>query len=176
MMKKAGDRMVLLINKLKVIIPFALTFILLSLSIVFLPLLLGYQLHFVVSDSMSPTVNKGDVVTTKMVDPMEISSGDIILFESKNNSNTLLLHRVQDKDSNTDNIKFTTKGDSNKYNDFQTISASKVKGLYVYHIPRMGWVIDFMNHYQFYIFILLGVSFLFINIQRFSPKSGEKHV
>jgi signal peptidase len=175
-MKKEGDKMILIKNKPKAVISFTIAFILLSLGIVFLPLLFGYQLHFVVSDSMSPAVNKGDVVTTKMADPTEISSGDIILFESKSNQqNTLLLHRVQDKHSNKDVIQFTTKGDSNKYTDFQTVSASKVKGLYVYHIPRIGWMIDFIKDYQFYIIIFLGLSFLFINVPRLTHKSGERH-
>jgi signal peptidase len=168
-MKKEGDRMILVKNKLKAVLSFTIAFTLLSLGIVFLPLLFGYQLHFVVSDSMSPSVNK-------MVDPREISSGDIILFESKSNQqNTLLFHRVQNKHSNKDVIQFTTKGDSNKYNDFQTVSASKVKGLYVYHIPRIGWMINFIKNYQFYIMILLGLSFLFINVPRLSYKSGERH-
>jgi signal peptidase len=176
-MIKEGDRMMHIKNKLKVIISFLTAFILLSLGIVFLPLLLGYQLHFVVSDSMSPTVNKGDIVTTKMVDPTEISAGDIILFEGKSNQqNTLLLHRVKDTQTNKEGLQFTTKGDSNKYNDFQTISVSKVKGLYVYHIPRIGWMIDFIKDNQFYIIILIGLSFLFINVPRLNFKSGERHV
>jgi signal peptidase len=163
-------------NKLKAVISLAAAFILLCMGIVFLPLLFGHQLHSVVSDSMSPTINKGDIVITKMVDPKEISSGDIILFEGKGNQhNTLLLHRVQDKQSNKDLIQFTTKGDSNQYSDFQTISTNKVKGLYVNHIPRIGWIIDFIRDYQFYIITLLVVFFLFINARGLARKRGGRY-
>ena len=57
------------------------------------PLALGYSAHVVVSGSMAPRINAGDVVLTQPVTPTELRPGQVLLFADPQRPGGLLLHR-----------------------------------------------------------------------------------
>ncbi len=58
--------------------------------------LFGYRYYNVITPSMSPTYNQGDMIFVKLCDASEIQVGDVITYNPSNNtdSETYLTHRV----------------------------------------------------------------------------------
>ena len=88
----------------------------------------GYSIFEVASNSMSPTINKKDVILVKK--NSKIASGDIITFK---NQNAFITHRVLSES----NKEYMTKGDSNNTED-QPILKDTVIGEVVQIMPKVG--------------------------------------
>jgi len=93
----------------------------------------------VVSESMSPSINKGDLVVVKQVEPQDIKVGDIIVFDTLSQP-LPVIHRV--RAINNDGT-FQTLGDNNggvQHDWEKQIEPSAVVGKAVLVIPYVGWV------------------------------------
>lgn len=127
----------LIINILTVAIP-----ILSAVAIYF-----GLQIAFatntplvaVVSGSMSPALEMGDLLIVQGISPENIREGDIIMFtppaEYGNASNIHRVTRIQKEDGT---LLFKTKGDANDSEDPYWIPDSSVHGRPIYRIPYLG--------------------------------------
>lgn len=102
----------------------------------------GYQMMEVLSGSMSPVFEAGDVIVIKPVSTAQIKNGDIITFRSSTNSKMIITHRVVDI-VNEDGLVFKTKGDANDVVDQSNAAAGDVLGRYTLKIPYLGWVVEF---------------------------------
>ena len=139
-MQLEPKRRKLIINILTVAVP-----ILSAVAIYFgLQIALATNTPFVavVSGSMSPALEMGDLLIIQGVTPENIREGDIIMFtppaEYGNASNIHRVTRIQ-KDNGT--LLFKTKGDANDSEDPYWIPDSRVHGLPIYRIPYMGYLI-----------------------------------
>ncbi len=105
-------------------------------SILYLP----NPLFIIISDSMVPTLQIGDVVMLEEVQPQEIGAGDIIAFGPPIKTVAdILIHRVQAVDfSNDGTLTYTTKGDANLSQDPFTITHDDVLGRVLFKIPFLG--------------------------------------
>lgn len=113
-----------------------------------------YPLLVVVSGSMEPTLEVGDlIVVQRVVDFSEIEAdsnlqGTIIVFHSPPKPSDLIVHRVVDKILKEDGLwYFTTRGDNNPASipweeDF---SQTYVVGKVVWTIPLIGRVVLFIQ-------------------------------
>ena len=70
-----------------------------------------YRTYIIVSPSMKPAINPGDLIFVRKVDVDKIKEGDIITFK---NEDMVATHRAIKIDKNT----ITTKGDSNNVEDY----------------------------------------------------------
>lgn len=104
---------------------------------------------YVITDSMSPTINGGDLIFIQKIAPEEVAVDDIIAFfdpESLDDS-TMIVHRVKkifvDEEGR---LGFRTMGDGNNnvYDTF-VITGENVVGRYVFHIPAMGRAAMFLR-------------------------------
>jgi signal peptidase I len=100
----------------------------------------------VVSSSMVPTLNKGDLVIVKGTEVENIVVGDIIVYHNPLQG-VAVVHRVVDiKEENGERI-FYTKGDNNITNRLTDqeagiappITGHYIKGRVVLTIPKLGW-------------------------------------
>ena len=80
----------------------------------------GITILNVVSDSMKPTIEKGDKIVVKKQDSYEV--GDIITYIS--NDENLITHRVMKKYGNV----FITKGDNNNTEDEERVEQDQIIG------------------------------------------------
>lgn len=103
----------------------------------------GYCLLTVLSDSMSPILNTGDLVLVKR-HPAKIKVGDIITFRIK--ENILVTHRVIQTHMQDGKILYITKGDANKDEDQEFIGGDRLFGLYKATIPKIGYVLFASNY------------------------------
>ncbi|SDI50670.1 signal peptidase I [Alteribacillus bidgolensis] len=124
-----------------------------------IPKLFGYQTVKVLSGSMEPTFSAGDLLFLKETE--EIKVGSVILFEQKG---VLVTHRVVDVDTSG----FRTKGDANTVLDANIVSPHEVRGIYAFHIPLFGYVIESIaSIYSIMIGVfLISFTWIFSNYHR----------
>lgn len=109
------------------------------------PATVGADHSFVVlSGSMSPSIETGDVVIVRETDPATISEGDVITYQ-RTDEESPTTHRVVGVEQGADQLAFETKGDANEDPDPGTVPASNVLGVVVFTIPLIGSVIQFTN-------------------------------
>ncbi|MBQ1272717.1 MAG: signal peptidase I [Clostridia bacterium] len=117
--------------------------------------LIGYQCYTVISGSMQPTYEVGDLLYVKKVDVNTIKEGDPITFVL-NEDLVVATHRVVKVDAA--NQRFYTKGDANDIPDGDPVHFKNVIGVPQFSIPWLGYVSDFVqNPPGMYITIAVGV-------------------
>ena len=124
----------------------------------------GFTPLAVQSDSMAPTFNKGDLIIIQKCDTSKLEVGDIVTFHTIiDNEYALNTHRIAAIDEVNGMRSFTTKGDNNDVADTHIISDGDIVGKYVFALPQMGKVMDFLSSSMgFLIVIVLPMLLFFI--------------
>ncbi len=107
------------------------------------PRVLGYQTSTMLTGSMSPLINPGDVVVTVPVPVGEIKAGDIITYHIPVGEQQVETHRVVDVSTNAEgSTAVHTKGDANNAVDpwTATLSGEKVYR-HAFTVPYLGTAI-----------------------------------
>lgn len=105
--------------------------------------LLGYECYNVVSGSMSPKYEVGDLIYVKEVDVNSIQVGDDITFVL-NKDLVVATHRVVRIDA--ENKHFYTKGIANEIEDNDPVHFNNVIGVPQFSIPKLGYVSDYVQN------------------------------
>lgn len=138
----------------------------------------GYRYYTVLTPSMSPSYNVGDVVFVHIEGPDNINVGDVITFNPSNDSEAYLTHRVSEKIDdykNTGVTCFKTKGDANDSEDGFLIDQSRVVGKVVFGIPGLGYIIRFVQ-LKWYIIIAITVMIIvFIFLLKYYFKDDKQN-
>jgi len=119
-----------------------------------------YGVYMVRSESMKPAINMGDMIVSGpaggVLSP-EIGPGAIVTYQMGDN---LVTHRVLSVDGGI----LTTKGDAVEDPDSHTVETSQVVGVYLFRVPKLGYVHAFMHTRPglLLLFILAGVLVAFI--------------
>ena len=122
--------------------------------------LLGFKCYTVISGSMKPEYNVGDLLYVKDVDVNTIKVGDPITF-ILNEDLVVATHRVVRIDA--ENQRFYTKGDVNEIEDSEPVHFNNVIGVPQFSIPKLGYVSDFVqNPPGMYITIGIGIILILI--------------
>jgi signal peptidase I len=95
----------------------------------------GFDAHVVVSGSMAPQVQAGDVVLTSPVSVPELRPGQVLLFADPQRPDRLLLHRLVSFDGQG---RLVTRGDANRSDDSVHVAPSDVRGLARLRVPFIG--------------------------------------
>ncbi|MFB6143458.1 MAG: signal peptidase I [Halorientalis sp.] len=100
--------------------------------------------YVVLSDSMSPTIEAGDVVVVRPTDPAAIEEGDIITFSAaRQGGPDRVTHRVVAVRETAEGRVFRTKGDANEEPDPEPVPAEAVVGTVWVTIPLVGHLLVF---------------------------------
>lgn len=139
--------------------------ILINLTLIFkgfsgndeLPDVMGYRPAIVLSGSMEPTFNAGDVIFIKNVeDPTALQKDDIICYLVSGKATTHRIIQVAEKDGET---AYITKGDYNNVEDRLAVMPDQIQGIYTgARIAHLGDILMFMQSTQG-ILLCLGVPF-----------------
>lgn len=117
----------------------------------------GYYMYDVLTDSMSGTIEPGDVIMCKAVEDVnELQEGDIITFKAPN-GNYNETHRIIEIARNEDgSVKyFKTKGDNAKEADSWELKPENVKAKYVKKSVFIGGLRRFMKHWYGYVVVVV---------------------
>lgn len=137
----------------------------------------SYRMFTVVTGSMEPVYNVGDVVISKEVDPSTIKKGDDVVYlgEKDDFKDKIVTHRVIKIEKKEGDYYFTTKGVANDYSD-PVISSSQLYGKVVYKPVVLSFLSSILNtRLGFYLLIFVPVAFLiFLEILDYiKRKEGE---
>ena len=104
----------------------------------------------ILTDSMKPVFEAGDLIICHTAEPEEVEKGDIICFyDPAGNGTSTVTHRVEEVTTDTDGkIAWVTKGDANNIEDMQPVPAENLVGIYRSRIPGLGNVAMFMQTTQ----------------------------
>lgn len=95
------------------------------------PSMSGKTPLIVLTDSMFPTIEGGDLIICEEVKANEVQVGDVIsFFDPASTSNAVVTHRVTKISEDKDGLKFNTKGDANSKEDSTKVPADKLVGKY----------------------------------------------
>ncbi len=146
------------------------------------PVVFGYGIFTVVSDSMAPTLKTGDVIISKSVPAGTLKEGDIITFYSSDPSifgrpNTHRIISVSREDDGS--YSFKTKGDGNERTDSYPVHEKDIIGKLAYKPAALSKILKVLNNKAVFLFglifpILIAIFFEMKNISD-SVKSGRKH-
>jgi len=97
--------------------------------------------HPVSSESMVPTLNVGDLIIVRGVNPELATVGTIIVFHSPTNHEMLIVHRVVNINSQGGKLYFETKGDNNPTKDPWPVPEGNLVGVVIGKVAYLGYVI-----------------------------------
>lgn len=124
-------------NNRKLVLYSVITFALLTI-VLLTSGLFTYQALTIGSGSMSPAIEKGDVIVLKSMkneEARKIKKGDVLVY---NHDNKIIVHRVIKKSNNGETISFKTKGDYNNTKDSWTVKQEDVIGIVKIRIRWIG--------------------------------------
>lgn len=108
-----------------------------------IPSIFGYKMMNILTGSMEPNLNPGDIAVIKDTDPKSILVGDIITFVTE--GNIPVTHRVFDIQMQDEVPFFVTKGDANNMHDQDLVSPDNLIGGLSFHIPKAGYIANFIK-------------------------------
>lgn len=128
---------------------------------------------------MEPTYSVGDMVFVQLKNADQIFEGDVITFNPSENGDAFLTHRVTQKLENYEGSGvtcFRTKGDANDSEDSFLIDEKRVIGTVKFYIPKLGYVVRFVQLRWYFVLPLLALIWLFFRLLRmyFAPQEDEE--
>ena len=127
------------------------------------PDLFGYTPFSVQTDSMKPTLNKGDYIFVEECDPESLEVGDVVTYFTLIQDNRAVnTHRIVDVINDGGVIQYRTQGDNKETNpepDELLLAPGDIIGRYTgSKVPALGAVIDYLSTKMgFFLVILLPV-------------------
>lgn len=100
-----------------------------------LPLAVGWHGRVVLSGSMQPAIDPGDVILAVPTDPSTLRPGQAIAFRDPAVPNRVDVHRIVRRNSDGS---FVTRGDANAQADSTPVPASNILGLPRLRVPWVG--------------------------------------
>lgn len=111
----------------------------------------------VLTGSMEPSYEPGDIVVTVPRDSYAI--GDAVTIQPESGKPTLITHRVVAIRQTPDGTGYVTRGDANGADD-EPIVAAQVMGTVIYSVPKLGYVQEFIGTHRATVTIGLGLALL----------------
>ncbi len=108
----------------------------------FLPLI-------VLTDSMYPQIQSGDLIICRTADPEDIAVGDVIaFFDPAGSGSSIVTHQVIEITEKDGSLAWKTKGIANNTEDQLPVPAKNLVGVYNSRVPGLGNAALFMQTTQ----------------------------
>lgn len=102
------------------------------------PSFLGIKSYVILSGSMQPEIDIGDIVIVKDIEENELQNKDIISFRE---GQTVITHRIIDIQTLDNQKQFITKGDNNNSADKKGLNIDVIEGKVIATIPFLGKIL-----------------------------------
>ena len=135
-----------------------------------IPNFFGYKNFIVLTGSMEPTLNIGDIVFVK--ETTDIKEQDIISFKV---NNAIVTHRVIEIKKENEKTFYITKGDANSGKDTELLRIENIEGKYCFKISYFGNIILFFQKHIgiIILFLTLGIALI---VSHTGTKKNAKHM
>ncbi|MCQ2771073.1 MAG: signal peptidase I [Clostridia bacterium] len=129
----------------------------------------------VLTDSMYPEINSGDLIICKTVSADEIVVGDVIsFFDPASKGTSVVTHRVIEVTEEGGKLAWRTQGDANNTPDESLVPAANLVGVYNFRIAGAGNVAMFMRSTQGLIICVILPIVLLIGYDMLRRRMYEK--
>ena len=122
------------------------------------PAFLGYKMYVIISGSMQPELEVGDIVVVKKINPNDLKKDDVISFRK---GQTIITHRIVEVKNAEEKLQFLTKGDNNNTNDKDLVSDKEIEGIVVNKIQKIGKIVLKLRDKTLIILIIL-IYYIFL--------------
>ena len=122
------------------------------------PAFLGYKMYVIISGSMQPELEVGDIVVVKKINPNDLKKDDVISFRK---GQTIITHRIVEVKNAEEKLQFLTKGDNNNTNDKDLVSDKEIEGIVVNKIQKLGKIVLKLRDKTLIIVIIL-IYYIFL--------------
>jgi signal peptidase I len=106
-----------------------------------LPLAFDARPLVVLSGSMEPTLDTGDVTVVQRIAPLDARPGDIVTFRDPADQGRLVTHRVRSMRVRGESVAFVTRGDANNVSERWAVGIDGEISRVAYRIPEVGRVL-----------------------------------
>ncbi len=132
------------------------------IAVIVLPYLVYSKFLIVLSESMVPIMQMGDVVVVKSEKPENIAVGDIIAFNDPDGrKNVIITHRVVGVEYIDGKLSFKTKGDAVEDADPFAVKAGDLVGRVAFIFPIIGFFLKSgKNPFVFLLLVLIPAALL----------------
>ena len=105
----------------------------------------GYTFLHVLSDSMSPEFERGDVIVAQSYNGETLSVGDVVVFVAPSGANQgkTVTHRIVEVLNYGENVKYRTEVDAAQFADSWELSAQDIKAVYIKVMPFITQASEF---------------------------------
>ena len=140
------------------------------------PSISGIFPMIILTDSMYPEFESGDLIICNTAEPEEIKIGDVICFyDPEGNGTATVTHRVQEVITDDEgNLAWITKGDANNTEDLPTVPAKNLIGVYKTRLKGLGNVAMFMQTTQGLIICVICPIILLVAYDVIRRRAYEK--
>ncbi len=101
----------------------------------------GFKQYMVMTGSMKPTYNIGDLIIVKEVAERELHAGNVITYSVGNSAETIS-HRIIEITYENGKKEYKTKGDNNNSVDTDLVSFDKIQGKIICKVSNVGLIIS----------------------------------
>ncbi|MFK9091956.1 signal peptidase I [Bacillus salipaludis] len=123
------------------------------------PSIFGYKPLTILSNSMKPTFNAGDVVLINVKKDPHVN--EVVTY--KQTDGTLITHRIIEEVNKEGKTFFKTKGDNNNVADDRVVSRSTIIGVEQLVIPNAGYIARFVTG-PIGFFLIIVIPLLIVGI------------
>lgn len=90
---------------------------------------------------MAPTIETGDLIVSREVEPPEVVPGDVVTFNRSSGDGGLITHRVVGVTADGGAFTFVTKGDANDSSETWSTDEDAPLGIVAATAPEAGYVV-----------------------------------
>ena len=140
----------------------------------------GIRIFNIVTESMFPEYQIGDVLISKKIEPSKIKVGDDLVYlgTEQGFAGRVVTHRVVDIEESDGKYRFHTKGLANEVED-PVVQENQIYGIVIYKTYILSFITKIINNiYGFYFLIFIPLTILiivkFIKIRNEKEKDDSK--
>lgn len=136
------------------------------------PNFLGIKTYVIISGSMEPNINIGDLVIAKKT-KNELQIGDVISYRK---GHSVITHRISQKIENENGEKiYKTKGDNNNTEDSEEIKPEDIEGKVIKVIPKIGNITLVLQNKMIATIVLIILSMYIYKNYKKNKKLNSRH-
>ncbi len=124
----------------------------------------GIRIFNIVTESMFPEYQIGDVLISKKIEPSKIKVGDDLVYlgTEQGFAGRVVTHRVVDIEESDGKYRFHTKGLANEVED-PVVQENQIYGIVIYKTYILSFINKIINNiYGFYFLIFIPLTILII--------------
>jgi signal peptidase len=124
------------------------------------PRVAGLEVLTVLSGSMAPALQPGDVIVDSRIAPATARPGDIVTFRDPHDGTRLITHRVRTVEVRQRTVRFVTKGDASTDVERWSVARDGTIGRVEYRVPHMARVLGVIQERTLRILLVLVPALL----------------